>query len=161
MKTLKQSRFCREVGKVKVPSTSIPDFPRSVSKSVRNDTRGVAFPVAQRACRTGLRCNYQVVLIGFGDLASTCPLGRLWSGGIQDIGIFNGLVKIPGVISAVSDSAGSLLGEAGLEGKVDFKPVSLKNPLLFGLSSIRMYRPRNWMFYSNGAIKKYAGVSPV
>lgn len=160
MKLLKQSRFCREVGKVKVLSTSIPDFLCPVSQSIRNDTSGVAFPVAQRACRTGLRCNYQVVLIGFGDLASTCPLGRLWSGGIQDIGIFNGLVKIPGVISAVSDSARSL-GEAGLEGKVDFKPVSLKNPLLFGLSSVRMYRPRNWMFYSSGAIKKYAGVSPV
>ena len=80
--------------------------------------------------------------------------------GIQDIGIFNELVKIPGVISAVSDSAGSLLSEARLEGKVDFKPVSLKNLLLFGLSSIRMYGPRNWMFYSNGAMKEYAGVSP-
>lgn len=77
MKLLKQSRFCREVGKVKVLSTSIPDFLCSVSKSIRDDTSGVAFPVAQRACRTGLRCNYQVVLIGFGDLASTCPLGRL------------------------------------------------------------------------------------
>lgn len=156
-----QSCFCREMGKVKVPSTRIPDFLRSVSKSIRNDTSGMTFPVDQWARRMGLRCNYQVVLIGFGNLASTYPLGRLWSGGIQDIGIFNGLVKIPGVISAVSDSAGSLLGEARLEGKVDFKPVSLKNPLLFGLSSIRMYRLRNWMFYSNGRMKEYAGVSPV
>lgn len=80
-----------------------------------------------------------------------------------DQGVFRTLASSMGLSKSQESSVLSLIQqeEAGVEGKVDFKPVSLKNPLLFRLSSIRMYRPRNWMFYSNGAIKKYAGVSPV
>lgn len=51
-----------------------------------------------RASRTGIRFNYKVILIGFGKMASTCPLWRLWSGGtIQGTDIYNESVKFLGL----------------------------------------------------------------